>query len=1371
MSKRLIRVLSLILTLVMFMSVSTQAFALGGGGLGDGWDRPIGEDEIRDFDGPVEEEEEPTDYFSAYDDQGLAVTVEAPMGALPTLAEVRAERVEAEDIRDAVDAAVEGNPQILLAVDISFWLYGQEIEPEQAVRVKIAAPELENKYNLTLVHIPDAADPETIELIDEKDLKFALGSNEIVFESDSFSTYVITWGEEPDEESVTVHWGQMNGETFEEFDMANVVTLDTSADVINLAVDFEGKAFASAYYTLADSTDKITIGSTLKKVDGKWQVEQYVYDMEADKTTFVWVDLADGDQIYVLYVVPSEGSTPGEPEDPSKVPTPDTQKKVLVNADGTRTVVLDVTGTKVTEDNSYGANVLIILDRTSSMNDRLGTSRRWAVAKAAINTLVTTLTTGENAGNDIEFALIDFHCESSWGTRYNVNTLHSWNTSTGAHQNSGTNYWNSNATAFNTNYIQQSSYNWSNQTDGTNWESPLYDAQTVLAKRDTDKTYVIFVTDGEPNCAGTSSVYTYYDGNVVTPAITRAGQITALKDVVLYGVFCGDDSGYATLNRVITAANGVDTIDGSSEDAMIEAFGKIAQTIINDLYANNVSVDDGVPSLSSVSSGVVEGGVGGYEYYKVYPLTAASGGSYTYKVGNETKTVTAAQVSAGKDADGNLIYQENGNYFIEVKWTENVAGASYNESNGVTWNLSSVDVQPGVTYRLKFKVWPSQEAYDYIADLNNGLVKPMPSEAELKAMGIKKNAQGIYYLLTNTHLKTTYSFKDQTYEDVPYGDDELPSSEMILPTTTITVKKIWKNDLDPRSASDVSLTVTKDGEPYLYDEEGEDGAKNGIHMTDAEQTGEHEWTQVNDTPIYISMGQLTLDGENNIEVISKGHDYTVTEPANFAYYWELTADNYHPMVINGTATVLVEVTEEQKAKLPTEVTGLAQNKHVENGGNHYYAFNGKLYVAQAGGNELSATNDRRSNLNLTKKVEAGEGIQIPEDALFTYSVKITYPEGINDDVWFSIMDKDGQFVVNDDDHTYVEGAEQEAGASYYHMASGAEITLKIQAGWNVRFTNMPNDTQYEINETAQPDGFVFKSVEAKADNGGADGTVAETKVTGTIDKPNNVYTATFTNEFLGYFYVYHSADNTVQRFPMAVNGVAYSADNPFDINALTKDGTLYGGYYKDYAGKSEGFDAAALDYSGSTDPVDTGTAYTLDYIKESNKAAWTNGDAYEENGKAMVPVANTVYFLKEVPTAYLQPYTYYTYYKADNKIANIWAISDLDDLNYTDAGFYIYDAQKGTTSVVSTLSIKATNSTTTVKLTAFKLFNTKHGVKDGYLSYWKFTDDFMNTKVEIKQYWTTPDGIEVLGTHMRTMDTTGEYGYKGMIVSSDGLIP
>lgn len=202
MSKRMTRVLSMLLTLVMFLSLPSPAFAWGGVDIGSGWDREIGDDEVRDFNEPVPEEssEEPTVAFQMEDEAtGLRVDVEAPQGALPTLAELRVEQVLIEDVQDAVNEVVDGEPEILLALDISFWLDEHEIEPEEPVRVKISAPELEGQSNMTLVHIPDEEEPATVDLIPQEDLAFELGTDEIVFEAESFSVYAVVGESTADE--------------------------------------------------------------------------------------------------------------------------------------------------------------------------------------------------------------------------------------------------------------------------------------------------------------------------------------------------------------------------------------------------------------------------------------------------------------------------------------------------------------------------------------------------------------------------------------------------------------------------------------------------------------------------------------------------------------------------------------------------------------------------------------------------------------------------------------------------------------------------------------------------------------------------------------------------------------------------------------------------------------------------------------------------------------------------------------------------------------------------------------------------------------------------------------------------------------------
>ena len=185
-------------------------------------------------------------------------------------------------------------------------------------------------------------------------------------------------------------------------------------------------------------------------------------------------------------------------------------------------------------------------------------------------------------------------------------------------------------------------------------------------------------------------------------------------------------------------------------------------------------------------------------------------------------------------------------------------------------------------------------------------------------------------------------------------------------------------------------------------------------------------------------------------------------------------------------------------------------------------------------------------------------------------------------------------------------------------------------------------------------------------------------------------------------------------------------------------------------GKSEGFDAAALDYSKEEAPKDKdGIAYDYIYIKNSEKAAWNYAKGYNVNGKAMVPAKNTVYYLKEVPDGYLRPYTHYTYYKDTKKLGNLWTIDDTDDLCYSGAGFKVITDDKRAVIVESMTITTQNNSSSKVTLTAGKVFKTK-GVLDGYLGYADITS-YIGENTRIQQYWRTKDNIQVFGIKQRQL--------------------
>ena len=1080
------------------------------------------------------------------------------------------------------------------------------------------------------------------------------------------------------EHSANIHWGYQEGGTFTEF--TDTASLDANAATMSLDLIFDGYMYGSATYKKGN-TEYSLASDTLTKVTGEggattWTMQANVPNGEGEQTEVQTVTIEDGADIYAYYIEKASSYTPPGPS-PDTVKGPITKKTVTANPDGTYKVRLDVTGQKDTSTTKIGANVIVIMDRTQSMSNTIsGGSTRMAAARKALQTLIETLNPGSGANqNLINLSVVEF--------ANNRNYIDGLN-------------WTSQRTQMD-NYASGLDYISGNNGLGTCWQAGLYGGRVraVQATTDTElkknKTYVIFVTDGNPNAwytrpnndggPSSNSGYNqqgngYFVQDAYNAARTNAVNLSTLVDHRFYGVYCGgsSDDGIGHLRDLMNlnysgmSVNGT-FIDGTSQTAIVDAFKNIAQTIVNDLGASQVVVDDGVPTLADVSA-AVSGTAGGFEYF-IKP--------------------------AGES---------------EQTWDE-APSAGYSSSNGVTWDLSSAGVlADGTTYSLEFTVWPTQEAYDLLANLNNnidgwklnqlddatreqlvveidgvkygytsgqtansGTWKPAsgsPSYTTAQLLSQISNASSVKYnVLTNTHLSTTYKYGENTYSDPPVGG--LNSEAMLLQDQTITVQKYWHNELDAREASPTTLTITKDGANYI-----------DVVMGTPTKVGDHEWRQSPTTELHISCGFMTVSGDN-VTVKSSGHDYTVTEPVGLSWYWDLTADVYHPMVINGTNTMLIEVTDEQMNAdgFPADIKTLGNNKTKTSGGKTYYKFGDQLYVAQSGSNILHAYNDRRSRLLISKQVT---GSDTPADAMFKFTVnmentygKYSTEEGYNshiDGFWFTVIKNpqaDIESLTSTDlaraaDGLVVTGATAEANDTGFYwfdnVQGGSSITISIKAGWRIYFTNVGRGAVYSVEElggTDMPEGFVFNKVETAADNyeSGETSTPATVdsnngmKVNGSFDKSNTIYSAAYTNSYKGVFYVYHSSNCSVERFPMAVNGVARSTFNIFE---RTVDGTLYGGYFDDYAGKSASFNAKTLTYTGSPVPTATdagGTAYSCAYIKTSDRAAWNSATAYTQSGKNMTPVKDTVYYLKEVPTAYLQPYTHYTYKKGDKSLQNM----------------------------------------------------------------------------------------------------------------------
>ena len=315
------------------------------------------------------------------------------------------------------------------------------------------------------------------------------------------------------------------------------------------------------------------------------------------------------------------------------------------------------------------------------------------------------------------------------------------------------------------------------------------------------------------------------------------------------------------------------------------------------------------------------------------------------------------------------------------------------------------------------------------------------------------------------------------------------------------------------------------------------------------------------------------------------------------------------MIIDGTLTMLKEV---DSGDIPA---GMGDKEYYSDGSAHYYMIGDNIYTEGEGSAALTATNVRRSDLNLTKTVT---GDKAPADAEFTFNMTVTDPNG--DDVWFSVWN--GDYV-----DALVSGATKEMKdgewTGFYYAPSGSSIVVKLKAGDNLRFTNMPIGTTYSFTETDLPDGFLLTTAEQtktplddaevpdpiEADAPAFDD---EDTFTGTIDQGNQSYAVTFTND-------YQRTEVDVEK--VWVDGDDQDGIRPESVQVQLKaDGENYG----DPATLEANEDEAALDWAYTFTDLprykadDTEIVYTVEEVT-TDVITGTDGEgtyAFEVTGSA-----------------------------------------------------------------------------------------------------------------------------------------------------------
>ena len=488
---------------------------------------------------------------------------------------------------------------------------------------------------------------------------------------------------------------------------------------------------------------------------------------------------------------------------------------------------------------------------------------------------------------------------------------------------------------------------------GTNWVDALTKANAKANEDPNTPTYIIFLSDGEPTygrdrwgTTGNGTTYRdEYFNNAVDEANKRPSNVAGL-----FTVYTGSEAS-EKMNSFAQKTTGGSAFDGTDSEKLNAAFANIIQTITKSAGYKDVRIVD---KLSEYVTGTAAGGA-----------------------------IDPASVS----------YQKNGK-----DWAEAPA-ATIGEDGTLIWDLSSVgELEKGTTYKVTFKVKPSQAAYDKAVE--NGKETTLPSNDEA---GTK-----LYY---KTVLKETG--KDDQVSDEKSAGFEVPTFS--VPVDTVTVKKEWANTNGAELPASVTVQLQKDGQNY---------------GDPFQLTAKDDWNK--EIVVPAGVGQISW---SVVETAVDGYDPTYSEAVTGTGV--LTVTNTHktwPGTLSGAANLTVT----------KNLTG----RDWADGDSF------KFNLEQTAGDASAVTMPDSTELTIDSKTldhKAAFG-DITFSATGEYEFTITEQGQSHDGVTYdetknvvkvSVEEKDGKFVAN-----VIEGANPTFTNTYaaqpVTLASGVSVTKVLE---------------------------------------------------------------------------------------------------------------------------------------------------------------------------------------------------------------------------------------------------------------------------------------------------------------------------------------
>ena len=577
------------------------------------------------------------------------------------------------------------------------------------------------------------------------------------------------------------------------------------------------------------------------------------------------------------------------------------------------------------------------------------------------------------------------------------------------------------------------------QEGGTNWEAALEAANSIQFSDD-DPTYIVFVSDGNPTARITDStggeqigipgIYgdglTDDDGRNFAQAQLAAQKILG-DEKILYSVGI-----YGDANKMSGLASGDKFYyyDGTDRTAINAAFDGLVSMLSTRLGYNHVKITDGITGLTSVKA--VDGKASDF----VYEVIDKDGHNITAQVPASQKNASFTKTT---DGDGT-------------------------ESGKVIWDMGDGLVINGATYSVSFVVWPDQDAYDLVADLNNGKI----SYNQLTDVQKKQitGSAGNYTLKTNTSADVKYTpameVTNSEGTKVTSGDEgtlTLPEpSPMPLTDTTVNVKKHWDVSLAPGELQEF-LEAHPGYKAILDLKKGEDTYIQNIQISPV--AGSYDWPDSEHpdghhiaTGLMVSAGEAEESGLNvsgyravtfegkTYYVLEDGHDYQFIEH-DIDYHFELENKIFHPMVVDGEKMDVTfvghKVTKMTKLSTLTAVNTLKGGINIQ-----------KLIVNK-NGNDIATTDIETEFVIHGSVVKNGQGTTL-------------------------------EYRLYGEEYTDEKG---ESGRSTKRSISDSKsFSITMHAGDYIRFGNLPSGYSYTFYEEdlGEDSEYSFYSIKGNATN-------------------------------------------------------------------------------------------------------------------------------------------------------------------------------------------------------------------------------------------------------------------------------------------------